>query len=1358
MKKLFLRRMAGLCATALLAASAEGACTLVRDAGTIVLENDWLRAVFEPAKGGTCRELRVKATGVDYAGERHHEARLFADRFRTGGNCFNRVYEAEVTCQTPEAVEVRLRVQAPDGHPFLRIDKIVRLAADSDALSVRYVYTNLPEAMSETVIEPYFRLGWSAHGAREPAYFVPTASGVEALGPDGGDVTRTDLVDGWIACGGRDGTHALKCSFDYARTAAHYFWLGGANDTTSEWWFLPLAIPAGGTFETTLVLRPVDRPELPQGPIAPPSPKVKPAERQPFTLTLSDDVPSSGRRWADPSAAGVPRVLVVAALPNLREAVELRARVKMEVRAVRIDFTREMMAWGMAARYGAYSWEDMNDSLKAELARRPDVLVASGSLLEKADAANRATIARLLKEGMGLVAVGPEKYPDILSPALDIVSPEPGADALRAASGWAMSCGLPAAAPCVRAGRARLGNRTAIFDYPSAGGGLTPFVPYAAEDPGYPAEDYALGHLGRAVLWAAGLSSPCRIAHFALAADGTARVALAGHPAAAVRAVFTLRNTYDGTVREETASGGPDAGAWTQRWGALAPGLNIADIIVYDAEGRTLDWAHATRRVDSPAPITAFAAGFDGFAVTGRVQAAGGGIALALTDGYGRLHATGAPAADGAFRLVPLDNLTGTYTVEARVRTGAVLADRRRIACDAPRPSPRDPCLPFALGESAQHVRVRRYLLPLRFACYRAAGVNELRFWQNAPSGYFRLASAAGFGANFPVTGTHLWTFVKDYFEPYAQTKDRRYLCRRPCFDDADYLAAEEARIEAAVNRLKGHSPASFDAGDENSLTLWSMPFDFCFCPHTLTRFRTWLREEYGSLARLNAEWRTDFSGWDAVMPATTEEARAAFPRTQSYAPWSDHRRFMELSYCGFFARVRAAVRRAMPGAPLDMSGTQPPTGYTGMDMWLLADTIDVAAAYDRDNLAEIVRSFGRPLIKPWYGYGGTSPDIPYRVWFDAFRFRNYGVSFYDGMNVLDPDYTLPQATRVLAPPLADLRRGAGLLLRELEETPVVYVHYSQPSIRVAAIEKREPELLASRAAWCRLLDEAQLPFRFLAYGEIERGDLGRGGVRVLILPFSQALSDREVDEIEAFAARGGLVLGDAGCNRFNEHGTVRPQPGLRGLSADAPDRLPAGELRRRVTAVAGELPVAFPGLDGRGVRTFVYRHPDAPGDWYLGLVRAPSAPGAASETVTAVSRRPAFVYDIRASRLLADASGTTGGVTRIDVPLAKGEAVFLACLAAPLGSLAVSCTGVDLNGRWRFAIRQPGAAFNPVAVTVRGPGGRVREMYCGHTACRRGQAEWSFVPALNDPPGVYEVIVTDLLSGQRAVCREIQR
>ena len=62
----------------------------------------------------------------------------------------------------------------------------------------------------------------------------------------------------------------------------------------------------------------------------------------------------------------------------------------------------------------------------------------------------------------------------------------------------------------------------------------------------------------------------------------------------------------------------------------------------------------------------------------------------------------------------------------------------------------------------------------------------------------------------------------------------------------------------------------------------------FCYCPHTLARFREWLQEKYGTLEALNAAWQINYTHWDEVEPPRREEP---------LAPFIDWRYFMDDVY-----------------------------------------------------------------------------------------------------------------------------------------------------------------------------------------------------------------------------------------------------------------------------------------------------------------------------------------------------------------------------------------------------------------------------------------------------------------------------
>ena len=80
------------------------------------------------------------------------------------------------------------------------------------------------------------------------------------------------------------------------------------------------------------------------------------------------------------------------------------------------------------------------------------------------------------------------------------------------------------------------------------------------------------------------------------------------------------------------------------------------------------------------------------------------------------------------------------------------------------------------------------------------------------------------------------------------------------------------------------------------------------WAPEALAGFRTWLQREYPSLDALNASWNTSFTNWEGVLPMTTEEAQ----KHGNFAPWSDHRVYMEQEFLKTFRKESSFYTRSI--------------------------------------------------------------------------------------------------------------------------------------------------------------------------------------------------------------------------------------------------------------------------------------------------------------------------------------------------------------------------------------------------------------------------------------------------------------
>src|SRR5207237_245006 len=105
-----------------------------------------------------------------------------------------------------------------------------------------------------------------------------------------------------------------------------------------------------------------------------------------------------------------------------------------------------------------------------------------------------------------------------------------------------------------------------------------------------------------------------------------------------------------------------------------------------------------------------------------------------------------------------------------------------------------------------------------------------------------------------------------------------------------------------------------------------------------------------------------------------------------------------------------------------------------------------------------------------------------------------------------------------------------------------IAIHYSYPSIHGAWITDGKmkagnvtdptsetlEQFRRNLDGWVKVLHDAGTGFDFIAYSGIENNELLSKGYKVLVLPMSLALSDKEVVQIEKFVQQGGVVIADA--------------------------------------------------------------------------------------------------------------------------------------------------------------------------------------------------------------------------------------
>jgi hypothetical protein len=293
------------------------------------------------------------------------------------------------------------------------------------------------------------------------------------------------------------------------------------------------------------------------------------------------------------------------------------------------------------------------------------------------------------------------------------------------------------------------------------------------------------------------------------------------------------------------------------------------------------------------------------------------------------------------------------------------------------------------------------------------------------------------------------------------------------------------------------------------------------------------------------------------------------------------------------------------------------------------------------------------------------------------------------------------------------------------------------------AARERATRLLSTLGAQPRWLTP-----ELVAAGVLRRTDQKGGGLRVLVLPEVSSMSDGEAAEIRAFAARGGTVLMMGMPGRTDGRSRLLPRPQLADLAparaiARLPDddaaALPALAALLARTGAAPLLRIAAPsGAPEPGIETRVL----ANGQVRLAGLRRHALEGSADIVLTLPSGHVA--YDLRRGGRLADADG------RVALRLQGAEQVLLAIAPARLPAPTIvappSRAGEVVELRLALAGPTPADA-TALRVDVTAPDGSAVARYSGNIVLR-GAATWHLPLAASDPPGLWRVRATDVLSG----------
>ena len=354
---------------------------------------------------------------------------------------------------------------------------------------------------------------------------------------------------------------------------------------------------------------------------------------------------------------------------------------------------------------------------------------------------------------------------------------------------------------------------------------------------------------------------------------------------------------------------------------------------------------------------------------------------------------------------------------------------------------------------------------------------------------------------------------------------------RTPCFSDPAFHKANSERLAkyAKISGYRYYDVQNYWSGDEQYLGA-----SVCYSPHCLKLFREEMKKEYGTIDALNKEWNTSFKSFDAVVPQQQDELKDK----QNLAPWLDHKLFMARVYArgqfGFFAGELAKHSSNIKFGP---SGTANPG--LGYDWYQMMKYCKLLSYYDGIQV-KLIHDFGGKEIRAgkWGGYCHAHIDAePYiydPMWEGLLRGANMAAVWPPIMT--NGDGTPLRNFYFVECALKELTGGLGKMWLAADRKPEIAILYSQSSLYTAMNSVGNAQWQNSQSSWVKLLEDLKYDCRFISYEELAQKGVAKE-YKVLILPCSLSLSEKESAAIADFVKRGGTVIADIAPGRFDGHG-----------------------------------------------------------------------------------------------------------------------------------------------------------------------------------------------------------------------------
>ncbi|MBT7298454.1 MAG: hypothetical protein HN849_03020 [Victivallales bacterium] len=365
------------------------------------------------------------------------------------------------------------------------------------------------------------------------------------------------------------------------------------------------------------------------------------------------------------------------------------------------------------------------------------------------------------------------------------------------------------------------------------------------------------------------------------------------------------------------------------------------------------------------------------------------------------------------------------------------------------------------------------------------------------------------------------------YTTSLLEKLDKNGMMQPACWNDDAAIDAHVDKIVQKQLRTRDAGAFVYSLGDEGTTK------GCCVHPACIEAYRAYLKEQYSTIAKLNASWGEKYVSFGEVdlldRKDVTENGAAAQGK---YARWYDRQAFSRHNLAMYTQRYVKAFKAFDTHALTGFEGT----GGFGDDIDLLLESMPFWSPYPSIG-DDIIRSVAdRDHIRAnWMGYHKNADPLINYSWrmvmkeMDSIWWWRYdGCGSWRGY--IRPVLDFWPATAQLCEEMRPVREGLGdLLLRSQVHHSGIAIYYSLPSALCGKLGDNAsfPSAKFAHTRWLSSIYSQGLDVRYVTSGAIARGALKNDGYRTLILGIASAMPEADVAAIREFVRAGGTVVAD---------------------------------------------------------------------------------------------------------------------------------------------------------------------------------------------------------------------------------------